>query len=100
MDLLKRRGQSEAVPHVIPICDGVLSGFLGALSPPRRARPGPGPHSFQMQHIDAFTLTLTLTHAIVGVSRRPLLPSLHTGQVSTRPRALELLKAFELEPHL
>ena len=58
------RGSSEAVPRVVPICEGLLTGFLpedkgpyaltpnkveliptlGALSPPRRARPGPGPH--------------------------------------------------------
>ena len=34
--------ESEAAPHVVPICDVLLT---WSLFPPRRSRPGPGPHS-------------------------------------------------------
>ena len=39
--LLRALASSEAVPHVVPI---ELIPTLGALSPSRRARAGPGPH--------------------------------------------------------
>jgi len=51
------RAPSEAVPHVVPICDGLLTveqvPTLGALSPPRRARPGPGPQTPAPHHVSS-----------------------------------------------
>ena len=70
---------SEAVPHVVPICDALLTGFLpedkgpsaltpntveliptlGVLSPPRRARPGPGPHRAERERGAAAAMVIT-----------------------------------------
>jgi len=91
---------SEAVPHVVPICNGLLTEFLpedkgpyasytpntveliptlGALFPLRRARPRPGPHTLR-ELKDAWVAGRDLMGAARQIPRL-LLPAGQTGQI-------------------
>ena len=83
-------GWSEAVPHVVHLTPNTveLIPTLGALPPPRRARPGPDPHS-----PTCLACHLASQDGLVKVTAKKAAPR-HTGalELTRRYRGISLIR--------